>query len=469
MSLPVLKIAVVGHTNVGKTSLMRTLTRDVDFGEVSDRPATTRRVEGTGLFVDGRKVLELYDTPGLEDSIGLLDHLDAGRGDRRVEGIKLIKAFLASPEAKGRFAQEAKALGQVMAGDIALYVIDVRDRVLAKHRDELEILARCAKPVVPVLNFTASPVAKTGMWRQHLSRANMHAVAEFDTVVVDEVCEQRLYEKMMTLLDGHRGTLTALIADRRRERAVLIKASAEAIADLLIDAAAYVASVPALDPDQKAAVEALKQKLRAREQGCVDQLLDLHRFRADDFLGDERPITGGEWGVDLFSAAALKRFGVQAGGAAAAGAVVGAVMDAMVGGVSMGAGAVLGATLGGVIGAARAHGKRLIHRARGMTELRCDDATLRLLAVRQVLLAQALFRRGHASQAPIDMKKKLKDERFEALAGRTLPPALAKARARSQWSRLGNRPAAAAADPARQSAQHEVAGLIEAILVRPPV
>ncbi len=67
MSLPVLKIAVVGHTNVGKTSLMRTLTRDVDFGEVSDRPATTRRVEGTGLFVDCRKVLELYDTPGLED------------------------------------------------------------------------------------------------------------------------------------------------------------------------------------------------------------------------------------------------------------------------------------------------------------------------------------------------------------------------------------------------------------------
>ena len=30
-----LKLAVVGHTNVGKTSLLRTLTRDVGFGEVS--------------------------------------------------------------------------------------------------------------------------------------------------------------------------------------------------------------------------------------------------------------------------------------------------------------------------------------------------------------------------------------------------------------------------------------------------
>lgn len=38
-----LKLAVVGHTNVGKTSLLRTLTRDVGFGEVSHRPSTTDR------------------------------------------------------------------------------------------------------------------------------------------------------------------------------------------------------------------------------------------------------------------------------------------------------------------------------------------------------------------------------------------------------------------------------------------
>ena len=49
----VLKVAVVGHTNTGKTSLMRTLTQDVSFGEVSDHPGTTRHVEGTALLVDG--------------------------------------------------------------------------------------------------------------------------------------------------------------------------------------------------------------------------------------------------------------------------------------------------------------------------------------------------------------------------------------------------------------------------------
>ena len=38
MRLPLLTAAVVGHTNTGKTSLLRTLTRDVGFGQVSDRP-----------------------------------------------------------------------------------------------------------------------------------------------------------------------------------------------------------------------------------------------------------------------------------------------------------------------------------------------------------------------------------------------------------------------------------------------
>ena len=51
MTGPLLRIAVVGHTNTGKTSLLRTLTRDVGFGEVSSRPATTRHVEASSLLI----------------------------------------------------------------------------------------------------------------------------------------------------------------------------------------------------------------------------------------------------------------------------------------------------------------------------------------------------------------------------------------------------------------------------------
>ena len=70
-----LRIAVVGHTNAGKTSLLRTLTRRAAFGEVSDRPGVTRHVERIDLLLQGEVAVRFFDTPGLEDAVALLDYL----------------------------------------------------------------------------------------------------------------------------------------------------------------------------------------------------------------------------------------------------------------------------------------------------------------------------------------------------------------------------------------------------------
>lgn len=464
-----LKVAVVGHTNTGKTSLLRTLMRDVSFGEVSDRPATTRHVEGATLLVNGQPLIELYDTPGLEDSMSLLDHLDSMRSDRRVSGYELVNQFLASPEARGRFSQEAKALRQLLASDVALYVIDARDQVHGKHRDELEILARCARPVVPVLNFVASPDAKTAAWREHLSRVNMHAVAKFDTVVFDEDSERRLLEKMATLLDQHRATLEALIDERKHQRRALVQASAAIVADMLIDVAAYEVSVPTADAEQtRRAIEALKQRVRDREQQCVEQLLELHRFRPDDYQAEGLPIVEGRWGIDLFSSAAMNQFGIRAGGGAAAGALAGLTIDAMVGGISLGAATAVGAAIGALLGAGQAHGKRVIDRLRGRSELRCDDATLRLLMARQATLIQALLRRGHASLRPIQLGVSATEQGAIApvKVPRRLPEALDEAKLRPQWSRL-TEPAhpGAIASTRRRAVQDRLAESIESLLL----
>ena len=434
MTSLVLKVAVVGHTNTGKTSLMRTLMRDVDFGEVSDRPATTRHVEGATLMVQGKPLIELFDTPGLEDSISLLDHLQALAGsNRRVDGVEIINTFLASSEAHGRFAQEAKALRQVLASDVALYVIDARDRVLGKHRDELEILSRCARPVVPVLNFTAHSEAQTAMWRDHLARANLHAVAEFDTVVVEGDSEKRLLEKMRTLLDRHQRTLDAFMQDREQQRLRLIRSSASMIADMLIDAAALVISVPVDDRAKVAqTVEELKQRVREREQRCVEQLLEIYLFRHKDFQPAELPLTDGRWGVDLFSPAAMKQFGIRAGGGAAAGALAGLTIDAMVGGASLGAGAAIGAAIGALLGSGQTHGKRIVDRFRGRSELRCDQSTLSLLYARQSSLVRALICRGHASTTPIQINAK---PAASVIPARIID-LLDEAKLRPAWSRL---------------------------------
>ncbi len=470
LPLPVVKIAVVGHTNTGKTSLLRTLTQNVDFGEVSDRPATTRHVEGTVLLVDGMPMVELYDTPGLEDSIGLLEHLDGLRPGRETDWIDAIRGFLDSPAAhagpEGAFEQEAKAIRQVLDSDIALYVIDARDRVLGKHRDELEILGRCAIPVVPVLNFVASAEAKTEQWREHLSRAGMHAVAEFDTVVLNENAEQRLFEKMQSLLDTFRPTLAALIKDRKQRRANLIRASADLLADLLIDVAAYRVLVSTDEPNTAPIVEALKQAVRDREHRCVAALLEMFRFRPDDYEADLVPLDNGEWGMDLFSPESLMDFGVRAGGGAVAGGLTGLAVDAMVGGMTLGAAAALGATIGGLYGTFESHGKRIADTVRGFTALRVQEETLRLLAVRQMRLIRALLRRGHASPDKIQIEAQAKEGEKTWTSGR-LPKALSRAKTHSEWSRLGTAdPSAIGADSKRAATETELAGVIEAELSR---
>ena len=278
-----LKLAVVGHTNVGKTSLLRTLLRDVGFGEVSHRPSTTRHVEGARLSVDGEALLELYDTPGLEDAIALLEHLERlERPGERLDGPARIGRFLDGPEARQRFEQEAKVLRQLLASDAGLYVIDAREPVLAKYKDELAVLAGCGKPLLPVLNFIHAANQREGEWREALARLGLHARVAFDTVAPPLDGERRLYESLALLIESARPQLERLIADHEAQAEARRQAGARLIAELLLDCAACRRSVATQPQIEQGEIAALHQAVRQREQQCVDALLRLYAFRRDD-------------------------------------------------------------------------------------------------------------------------------------------------------------------------------------------
>ena len=336
-------IAVIGHTNAGKTSLMRTLTRQRDFGEISAHPATTRHVELAELAVAGRTVLRLYDTPGFEDSSGLLAHLEQLKAARGEDWMETIEAVARDPSLHANFGQEAKALNQILASDVLLYVIDVRDPVRTKHRDELEVIGRCARPVLPVLNFLAGETREAA-WREQLARVNMHAVVAFDTVVYREADELALYAKIATLSDAFAPQLEQLMAELKSARAKLRRASALIVADLAIDVAAARRRYPAEDEAQEsAAADALKEAVRRREQDAVAELLRLHRFAERDYTAEALPFSHGEWQEDLFDAAVLERFALDTTKAAVTGATAGLAIDLMTGGITLGAAALAGA------------------------------------------------------------------------------------------------------------------------------
>ena len=428
-----LKLAVVGHTNVGKTSLLRTLTRDVGFGEVSHRPSTTRHVEGARLSVEGEPLLELYDTPGLEDAIALLDYLERlERPGERLDGPARLERFLQSAEARQRFEQEAKVLRQLLASDAGLYVIDAREPVLAKYRDELEVLAGCGKPLLPVLNFVASSDHREPDWREALARLGLHALVRFDSVAPPEDGERRLYESLALMLENARPALQRLIDDQQAQRQARQHSARRLIAELLVDCAACRRSVVARPDEEAAAVRELREAVRQREQRCVEALLKLYAFRREDANAGDLPLLDGRWGDDLFNPETLKQLGIRLGGGAMAGAAAGAGIDLAVGGLTLGAAALAGAIAGGALGTARSYGSRLLGKLKGQQELTVDDAVLRLLAVRQKQLLQALDSRGHAAVNRI----KLDTPPDTVWREGKLPLALSKARAYPQWSSL---------------------------------
>ncbi|NLD00355.1 MAG: DUF3482 domain-containing protein [Gammaproteobacteria bacterium] len=429
-----LKLAVVGHTNVGKTSLLRTLTRDVGFGAISHRPSTTQHVEGARLSVDGEALIELYDTPGFEDAVALYDYLEQlPRQGERLDGPEQVQRFLHSSEAGQRFEQEAKVLRQLLQSDAGFYVIDAREPVLAKYRDELAILAMCGKPLLPVLNFVNSPEQREAQWREVLARLGLHAVVRFDTITPPVDGEQRLYENLSLVLDSQRPRLQRLIDYNQAQVQVRRSAAYRLIADLLVDVSACRRSV---HPDHlDAAIQELHDDVRQREQRCVEALLKLYAFRKDDALAAALPLEEGRWGDDLFNPATMKQMGVKLGGGMAAGAVTGAGIDLITGGLSLGMGTVVGAAVGGLTQTFRNYGDRLKGKWRGERELTVNDSTLRLLAIRQQRLLHALELRGHAAQEQIQMQTPQEQHwRTGDLAQQLIT-----ARAYSAWSSLNGK------------------------------
>ncbi|MBI6741468.1 GTPase/DUF3482 domain-containing protein [Pseudomonas syringae] len=450
-----IKLAVVGHTNVGKTSLLRTLTGDVSFGEVSHRPSTTRHVEGARLSVDGEALVELYDTPGLEDAIALLDYLERlDRPGERLDGPARLTRFLEGSEARQRFEQEAKVMRQLLDSDAGLYVIDAREPVLAKYRDELAVLASCGKPLLPVLNFVSAQQHREPEWREALSRLGLHALVRFDSVAPPEDGGRRLYESLALLLESARPRLERLIDDQEKQRTAKRHSAARLIAELLIDCAACRRSVETTVDQEQQAVEALRKAVRQREQQCVEALLKLYAFRKDDVSSSDLPLMEGRWGDDLFNPETLKLMGVRVGGGVAAGAAAGAGVDLMVGGVTLGAAALVGAIAGGALSTARSYGGRLLGKFKGRRELTVDDAVLRLLALRQRHLLLALGVRGHAALHSIE----LTTPQDKTWRKGKIPEPLSRARAHPQWSTLNPQPKPNQAE--RQEAIDELAAVV---------
>ncbi len=395
-----IRIAVVGHTNAGKTSLLRTLTRRVNFGEVSQRPGTTRHVESVDLEVGGRAAVRFLDTPGLEDAVALREHLEGF--DRSLTPPERIRRFLQGPEAHGVFEQEAKVLRALLDVDAAFLVIDAREPQLPKFRAEIELLNACARPVLPVLNFLHHAAQRETGWKELLSAYGLHVVVRFDAAAPFVGAERELYRDLATLLRDRREELDRIAASLDAEAAQRREAACRRIAELLVDAAAMrrtaTAAEFANEQERHRRVAELRQSLFDKAQRCAEDLLALHGFREGDADEAPLPMVEGRWSMDFFHPEALKDAGILLGKGVAVGAAVGVVADLALAGLSLGTGAALGGAIGGAMSQGLGPlGRKLANKLRDVHELTVEDRVLFVLLGWQLRLLRALEHRGHAA------------------------------------------------------------------------
>jgi len=411
-----INVAVVGHTNSGKTSLIRTLLRDDRFGDIDDAAGTTRSVEKSAVFADDVEVLNLFDTPGFEDSSALLQELEAlaKTVDTRLP-VDLLQAFIQKEKSFPDFEQEIKVLRQAIDSDVLLYVIDVREPLLGKYKDEIEILSTAGKPILPVFNFIEGNKESLIRWREQMAAFNLHAALEFDSVVFEFEAEKRLYQKLQSLLESHYQTLQNLINYRQAVWENLKHAAANRIFLLLTEVACYRREVSNkaitngaeknnfTNVDMTNDITIMQNFVRQAEQSALNDLLTIFSFTQLDVELKQLAVVDGRWELDIFSPRLLKDFGLNIGASAISGAAVGAGVDLMVGGLSLGAASILGAALGAGWATVRNYQQELMAAWRGHKWLCVDDNTVSVLYLRQRKLLHALTRRGHATQNKLQL------------------------------------------------------------------
>ena len=469
-------LSLVSHTNVGKTTLARTLLA-ADIGEVRDAPHVTEFADGHELIATpAGDRLRLWDTPGFGDSARLVQRL-------RREG-SALGWFLSQVWDRWRdraFWSSQRALHHVREqSDVVLYLVNAAESPAAAGyvTPEMELLQWVGKPVLVLLNQLGAPrapadeAADLAAWRTQLARwPQVRGVLPLDAFARCWVHEARLLHAVQALLQGAGDTekaaamarLTAAWTERREaafdaamhELAASLariattrvtldepggRAALAGLGGRLRDLGSAVLGREGSGGPAAAAQRALAQALEAEVRDSTQRLLELHGLagRAGDAALEQV--------LERVAGQVALRERVDEGraaviGGAVTGALAGLKADLATGGLTLGGGLLAGGLLGALGAAGVARGINLV-RGTDRSWAGWQDAALTPLAEAALLryLAVAHFGRGRGEWVQGEAPPHWPQAVAEALRPRQADLA-------ALWAGRGERPEAAASGP----------------------
>jgi Domain of unknown function (DUF3482)/50S ribosome-binding GTPase len=409
-------ISLVSHTNVGKTTLARTLL-GVDVGEVRDEPHVTAIAEPhTMIETSQGDVARLWDTPGFGDSVRL-----ARRLEQSDEPVGWLLAAVWDRFRDRPFWSTQQAVRNVRDhADVVLYLVNASELPsdAGYVEPEMRILAWIGKPVVVLLNQTGVGrqrrvgEEREGGWRAHVARFGVvRNVLTLDAFTRCWVQENTLLRALADVLPvpkrpAFERLLRAWIATRQGQFEESMAALGEQLARAACDrevvedaglrarlqeigSALGIGGSEAQGPLGRA-MRALAERLDAEIRRATDRLIAAHGL-------------GGHAARDVLDQLA-ENFVVKRGLSESRSAVVGSVVtgalaglkaDLASGGLTFGAGLLVGGLLGALGGVGVARGYNLLKGVE-TTTVQWSDTVLGELVAGALLryLAVAHYGRG---------------------------------------------------------------------------
>ena len=351
MAAKIPRLAIMGHPNAGKSSVVATLTEN-DRIAIDKRAGTTTKSDVYPVVIDGRKVIEFIDTPGFQNPNAILEWFQAHE-----DTPDLARAFVKAHRDDPLYAHDVALMEPVGEGAGIILVVDGSKRIKEKDRVEIELLRLTARPRMAILNNLSRQDRYMNQWRDALSKA-FNSVREFNA-------HRATYSERIRLLSALKSidqrwepmveeAIDAFAHDweRRTDQAV------GTIIDLLKQALSYKVSKTV--KSGKVIFQSGRDRVKAEITAEFEDSLRRLEVEAQEHI--RAHFRHNVWNVppdsllsqdllseDVGQALGLSRRQLAMAGVAA-GAASGVTIDLATAGHSLGTGALLGAAAGGFLG-----------------------------------------------------------------------------------------------------------------------
>lgn len=416
-----ISLSLVSHTNVGKTTLARTLLSQT-VGEIRDEPHVTDTADRFELAHTAEgDLLLLWDTPGFGDSARLARRLfqsdkPVGWFVSQVWDRFADRPLWSSQQAVRNVREEA---------DVVLYLVNASENPedASYVEPEMKILAWIGKPIIVLLNQMGPPAGPKAeaeeieRWQSYLSRfGDVRTVLALDAFARCWVQEGALLQAVAPLLPAAKqAAFERLNLQWQQQRRQTFDASMRVLAERLAATALDREQIPNSSlKDQLREVGKVLGIARDRQDDAKQQAMNLLAERLNASIRESTDevihLNGleGHASKEVLSRMAehydvsenLNEGHAAMVGGLVTGALAGLKADVLAGGLTLGGGMIAGGVLGALGGAGLARGYNMVRGIDAVT-VTWTDAVMNRLVQSSLLtyLAIAHYGRGRGDWA----------------------------------------------------------------------